>query len=112
MTYKGYTLKLSYSFTLPFGGRVTGVGIYKDDKYIAVAQDKELAMRWVDERIKHEQDRGRAESKGAVSKMRETTASGVHHVRGASQKVAAPAAGKVPHIRGNEKVSKVRNVSR
>ena len=54
MNYKGYTLKLSYSFTLPFGGRVTGVGIFQGDTFLAVAQDKELAMRVVDERIKYE----------------------------------------------------------
>ena len=57
MIYKGYTLKLNYSFTLPFGGRVTGVGIFKDNQYISVAQDKELAMRWVDEKEKSDGER-------------------------------------------------------
>lgn len=111
MNYKGYTLKLSYSFTLPFGGRVTGVGIFQGDTYIGVAQDKELAMRVVDERIKHEK-RTRAKSTGAVSEVRDAAPAGVRNVRGASQAIATPSKGKVPHIRGHEKVSKVRGVSR
>ena len=111
MNYKGYTLKLSYSFTLPFGGRVTGVGIFQGDTFLAVAQDKELAMRVVDERIKYEK-RARAKSARAVSEVRETAPAGVRHVRDASQAVTTPSKGKVPHIRGHEKVSKVRGVSR
>ena len=111
MNYKGYTLKLSYSFTLPFGGRVTGVGIFQGDTYIGVAQDKELAMRVVDERIKYEK-RARAKGAGAVSKVRDAAPAGVHNVREASQAVTTPSKGKVPHIRGHEKVSKVRGVSR
>ena len=111
MNYKGYTLKLSYSFTLPFGGRVTGVGIFQGDTFLAVAQDKELAMRVVDERIKHEK-RTRAKSAGAVSEVRETAPAGVRHVRESSQAVTTPSKGKVPHIRGHEKVSKVRGVPR
>lgn len=113
MNYKGYTLKLSYSFTLPFGGRVTGVGIFQGDTYIGVAQDKELAMRWVDERIKRdEQDRRRTESTGAVSEVRDAAIAGLPHVREASQAVTTPSKGKVPHIRGHEKVPKVRGVPR
>lgn len=97
MNYKGYTLKLSYSFTLPFGGRVTGVGIFQGDTYIGVAQDKELAMRVVDERIKHEK-RARAKSTGAVSEVRDAAPAGLPHVREASQAVTTPSKGKVPHI--------------
>ena len=53
MQYKGYVIKAD-RFTLPFGGRVSGFGIFKGDKRISIAETKELAMRYVDEKVKHE----------------------------------------------------------
>lgn len=55
MTHKGYTIKPEH-FTLPFGGRVSGQGIFKDGVRVGIAENKELAIRWIDQR---ETEKGR-----------------------------------------------------
>ena len=55
MTHNGYTIKPEH-FTLPFGGRVSGQGIFKDGVRVGIAEDKELAKRWIDQRERGEHD--------------------------------------------------------
>ena len=52
MQYKGYTIKPD-RFSLPFGGRVTGYGIFRGDQRVSIAETKELAMRWIDQKEKN-----------------------------------------------------------
>ena len=56
MNYKGYEIKAE-RFTLPFGGRVSGQGIFKDGKRLSIAEDKELAQRWIDQQERREHER-------------------------------------------------------
>lgn len=55
MTHNGYTIKPE-QFTLPFGGRVSGQGIFKDGVRVGIAENKELAIRWIDQRERGEHE--------------------------------------------------------
>lgn len=56
MTHNGYTIKPEH-FTLPFGGRVSGQGIFKDGVRVGIAENKELAQRWIDQQERREHER-------------------------------------------------------